>query len=192
MACNSVRKPCETEYENASSSFALRKIIDQAEESRDQPRFVPQCGHGQIHRDTFSILAHRGPFVFLGKIVPRPGCKHFESRLNRFSQIVGQLLSIPSDFFRIANIKRITATPLAIKAESWRQATPEISFYLASIYSTPWISCEIYRPPSSTALPAFRLNSGNRPPGNLFNSVAMVRSDSWYVNPLLCTPVRSR
>ncbi|MEW8072344.1 MAG: hypothetical protein AB2826_18160 [Candidatus Thiodiazotropha sp.] len=38
------------------------------------------------------------------------------------------------------SIRRITATPLHIKTENWRQDTPETSLYPASIDSTPWIS----------------------------------------------------
>jgi hypothetical protein len=37
------------------------------------------------------------------------------------------------------SIRRINATPLDIKAGHWRQDTPEIARYPASIYSTPWI-----------------------------------------------------
>jgi hypothetical protein len=41
---------------------------------------------------------------------------------------------------RTESIRRITATPLYLKAENWRLDMPGISVYPALIYLTPWIS----------------------------------------------------
>jgi hypothetical protein len=63
------------------------------------------------------------------------------------------------------SIRRITATPLPIKAENVSLDTPEMSVFPASIYSTPldfWLNL-----PASTAFLAFQPGSGNRPTGNL-------------------------
>jgi hypothetical protein len=90
-----------------------------------------------------------------------------------------------------ASIRRINSTPLCIKAGNWRQDSPEIARYLASIYSTSlnfWLKL-----PSSIAFLAFWLSSGNTPPSNLslehtlatcifdLNKVVMLRHVAQYL-----------